>query len=107
MSFIILAVIIVLLYATFAKYGSVLKAFSVSLFITGLTLAFMLYGLTVFENNSVFTLLNTEMNMAVFVHACIVWFIADILVIYKIARNYRLYLSVNAEPVNRAEQEPV
>ncbi len=95
MSFIILLLIVILIYATLSTYGSVIKVVFMSLLVTGMTVGFLLYGLHELTSVGTFSILNTKMNMTVFIHACIVWFAADIIVLYKIVTNYRFYIEVN------------
>lgn len=97
MSLIILFLIIIMLYATLSKYGSVSKVIVMSIFIFGLTLAFLLYGIRQLALHEIFQVLNTQMNLTVFIHACTVWFIADIIVLYKIVTNYRFYVEINSK----------
>ncbi|HNX24051.1 MAG TPA: hypothetical protein PKG60_08360 [Spirochaetota bacterium] len=96
MSFIILILIIILLYAVLTKYSSMHKVILMTVFVLSMTTAFLIYGINVFKGSDTFVLLNTEMNLTVFVYACIIWFAADILVIFKIVKNYRKYIEVNS-----------
>jgi len=94
-----------MLYASFAKYGSIYKVLFMTTLLTGMTSAFLVYGITVLGKSEVFVILNTEMNLTTFIHACVIWFIADMLVIYKISKNYRRYINVNSAPINISPQE--
>jgi hypothetical protein len=67
-----------------------------TVFITGMTAAFTIYGLSVFNTTDSWVILNTSMNKTTFIHACIVWFAADIIVIVKMVKNYRYYIEVNS-----------
>ena len=95
MSFVILCLIIILLYATLSTYTGLLKTVSMILIVLGMTLAFLFYGLHVLSSEDMISILDTNMNMKLFIHVCIVWFCADIIVIIKIIRNYKRYLEVN------------
>ena len=96
MSLIILILIIILLYASLTKYGSIYKVLLMTVIVAGMTSVFLVYGIGIFRKGDIFILLDTRMNKTVFIHACIIWFAADILVIYKIITNYRKYIEVNA-----------
>jgi len=96
MSFIILLLIIILLYATLTKYSSRYKILLMTTVITAMTAAFMVYGLGVFDSTESWVILNTEINKITFIYACIVWFAADIVVIFKMIKNYRYYIKVNS-----------
>ncbi len=96
MSFIILFLIIILLYATLSKYGSIYKVIFMTLLTVGMTSAFLIYGIVVFRSSDVFIILNTEMNRTIFTHACIIWYAADLLVVLKIIKNHRKYKEVNS-----------
>jgi len=96
MSFVILGLIIFLLYATLAKYGSLFKTISMIVIVLGMTSAFLFYGLHFFSDSDIIVIVRTELNMKYFVHVCAIWFCADILVIIKIIMNYRRYLEVNS-----------
>jgi hypothetical protein len=96
MSFVILGLIIILLYATLSKYNSLFKTMFMIGIVLGLTLAFLFYGLHVLSEGDIIDLLDTKLNMKVFIHVCVVWFCADIIVIVKIIMNYRKYLEVNS-----------
>ena len=96
MSFIILILIIILLYATLTKYGSIYKVLFMTALVISMTAAFFIYGMDVFGKSDTFVILNTEMNRTVFIHACIIWSAADLLVIFKIIKNYRKYIAVNS-----------
>jgi len=96
MSFIILILIIILLYASLSKYGSIYKVLLMTAVVSGMTAAFFIYGIGIFRESDIFVILDTQMNITAFVHACIIWFTADIIVIYKIIKNYRKYIEINA-----------
>ncbi|PKL17357.1 MAG: hypothetical protein CVV49_11530 [Spirochaetae bacterium HGW-Spirochaetae-5] len=96
MSFIILLLIIILLYATLTKYSGINKVIFMTAIITGMTAAFAIYGLTVFKTADSWIILNTQMNRATFIHACIIWSAADLIVIFKMIKNYRYYIEVNS-----------
>ncbi len=95
MSFIILLLIIFLIYACLAKYGSITKAAVMITIIFGMTAAFTAYGVWMFGRVEVFSLAGTEINLAAFIHVCIVWTGADMICAYRIVKNYRYYLEVN------------
>ncbi len=105
MSFIILLLIIVMLYASLTKYGSIYKILFMITVITSMTTAFFIYGIMVFDKSDLFEILNTGMNMTTFIYVCIIWFAADIIVIFKIIKNYRKYLDVNSITVSTPGQE--
>ncbi len=96
MSFIILILIIILLYATLTKYPGIYKVIVMTALVTGMTAAFAIYGLTVFNTADSWVILNTQINKVTFIHACIVWSVADIIVIFKMIKNYRYYVEVNS-----------
>lgn len=96
MSFIILLLIIILLYATLTKYGSIYKVLFMTAVITAMTAAFTIYGLGIFDTAESWVILNTQMNRATFIHACIIWSAADLIVIFKMIKNYRYYIEVNS-----------
>jgi hypothetical protein len=96
MSFIILILIIILLYASLSKYSNLYKVIFMITLVTVMTSAFLIYGLGIFEKRDVLVILNTEMNRTTFFYACIIWFAADLLVIVKIIKNYRKYIEVNS-----------
>ena len=96
MSFIILILIIIMLYASLTKYGNLQKVLFMSILMICMTSAFLIYGFNVFKTEDAFVILNTEMNRTVFIYACIIWFAADLIVILKIIRNYRKYIEVNS-----------
>lgn len=96
MSFIILLLIIILLYATLTKYSGINKVIFMTAVITGMTAAFATYGFSVFETADSWVILNTQMNRATFIHAVIIWSAADIIVIFKMIKNYRYYIEVNS-----------
>jgi len=96
MSFIILILIIILLYATLTKYGSIYKVLFMTALVISMTAAFLIYGMNVFGKSDTLIILNTEMNRTVFIHACIIWSAADLFVILKIFKNYRKYTVVNS-----------
>ena len=96
MSFIILFLIIIMLYASLSTYKSIYKVIFMTVFLSGMTSAFLMYGLKVFKTGDIFVILNTEMNMTIFIHACVIWVAADLIVFLKIIKNYRQYVEVNA-----------
>jgi len=96
MSFIILTLIIILLYAVLSKYSSIYKVIFMTAIVCGMTSAFLFYGIRTFGKGTVFVILNTEMNMTTFVYACVIWSAADILVIIKMVKNFRNYVEVNS-----------
>ncbi len=96
MSFIILILIIILLYATLTKYSSIYKVMFMALLVAGMTSLFLIYGITVFKSNDSFVILNTSMNKITFIHACIIWYAVDIIVFWKILKNHRKYKEVNS-----------
>jgi len=104
MSFIILILIIILLYISLSRYSSIYKVLFMAAVVTSMTTAFLFYGMQIFRENEIFTILNTEMNMTVFIHACLIWFAADILVIFKIVKNLKKYNEVNSARLNISEQ---
>lgn len=95
MSLIILILIIILLYASLSTYNSIYKVLLMTAIVSGITAAFIVYGIGIFRKGDIFAILDTQMNKTVFIHACVIWFIADIIVIYKIVKNYRYYLEIN------------
>jgi len=97
MSFIILILIIIMLYASLTRYGNIAKVMLITVLISGMTVAFLIYGIHIFGRGNSFVILNTEMNRTVFIHACLVWFAADLLVFFKILKNYRRYKEVNSK----------
>ncbi len=106
MSFIILILIIFLIYACLAKYGSIFKAAAMISVISGMTAAFFIYGIYMFRVTDVFSIAGTGINFVSFIHVCAVWTGADIICAFKIMKNYRYYLKVNSKPeaVISAEQ---
>ncbi len=96
MSLIILILIIILLYATLSTYQSIFKVLLMTAIVSGMTAVFIIYGISIFRNSDIFAILDTQMNKTVFIHACAAWTAADLLVIYKIIKNYRHYVAVNA-----------
>ena len=96
MSLIILGLIIILIYAALTKYSNLFKTISMIVIVLSMTLAFLFYGLSVLNKGDLIAILDTNMNMRLFIHVCVVWFGADIIVIIKIIRNYRRYLEVNS-----------
>ncbi|MCL2154555.1 MAG: hypothetical protein FWH53_02700 [Leptospirales bacterium] len=96
MSLVILCLIIILIYASLTKYGNLFKTISMIVIVLGMTLAFLFYGLNVLNRGDLIAILDTNMNMKLFIHVCVVWFCADIIVIIKIIRNYKKYLEVNS-----------
>lgn len=106
MSFIILVLIIILLYALLTKYSSMHKVLFMILLVSGMTFSFLVFGLSMFSRNSIISILDTEMDMMVFIHVCIVWFAADALVIYRILKQYHKYLDVNSELITKSGQGP-
>ena len=105
MSFIILILIIVLLYASLSGYGSIFKVLFMAALITGITSAFIFFGIQVFRKSNIFVILNTQMDLRTFIHACAIWIAADLLVFFKIIKNYRVYIAVNSELVSISRQE--
>lgn len=105
MSFIILLLIFIMLYASLTKYGSLYKLLFMTFLTAGMTTSFLLFGLKVFKTNEIFVILNTEMSMTTFIHTCIIWYAADIIVFIKMLKNHRSYLEVNSSKINAAEQE--
>ncbi len=96
MSFIILLLIVFLIYACLAKYGSVAKVAVMLTLIFGMSIAFLAYGIFMFGRTEVFPVAGTEINLVSFIHVCIVWFGADIICAFRIIKNYRYYLEVNS-----------
>lgn len=107
MSFVILILIFFLLYSVLTKYGSIVKVIAIQALVFGMTGAFLVYGLGRLKNGHTFIVVNTEINRLSFIHVCIAWFITDLIVTYKIIRNYRLYQHVNSrsEIISGQEQE--
>lgn len=97
MSLIILFLIIILLYASLSTYGNIFKVLLMTIAIFGMTSTFLVYGLDVFSRGDIFAILDTRMNKTLFVHACAIWFAADMLVLYRIIKSYMKYLEVNAD----------
>ncbi|HOP28706.1 MAG TPA: hypothetical protein P5120_10510 [Spirochaetota bacterium] len=106
MSFIILLLIIFLIYACLAKYGTVLKVSVMISIIFAMTAAFFAYGIYMFRSTDVFSIAGTDINLVSFIHVCVVWTGADIICAFRIMKNYRYYLEVNgkADSVISAEQ---
>jgi len=94
MSLVILCLIIILIYAALTKYSNLFKTISMIVIVLGMTLSFLFYGLNVLNRGELIAILDTNMNMKLFIHVCVVWFCADIIVIIKIIRNYKKYLEV-------------
>ncbi len=109
MSFIILLLIIFLIYACLAKYGSIFKVVLMITAIFGMTAAFLFYGINMLSLSDIFTIAGTEINLVSFIHVCVVWTGADVICAFKIMKNYRYYLEVNSgtEAVTAAEQAQV
>jgi hypothetical protein len=107
MSFIILLLIIFLIYACLAKYGTMLKVAMMISLIFGMTAAFLIYGIFMFRVTDVFSIAGTDINLVSFIHVCVVWAGADIICAFKIKRNYRYYLEVNSETAISAGQAQV
>lgn len=107
MSFIILLLIIFLIYACLAKYGSIMKVAVMFALIFGMTAAFLLYGIQMFRTTDVFSIAATEINLLSFIHVCVVWTGADLICAYKIIKNYRYYLEVNGKAGNSISAEQV
>jgi hypothetical protein len=107
MSFAILILIFFLLYSVLTKYGSIVKVVAMQAAVFGMTSLFMIYGIRMLADGNTFIILNTEIDRVSFIHVCIVWFIADMIVTYKIIRNYRHYKEVNssANPISAQERE--
>ncbi len=107
MSFIILLLIIFLIYACLAKYGTKLKATAMISVIFGMTAAFLIYGVFMFRVTDVFSIAGTDINLVSFIHVCVVWTGADIICAFKIMKNFRYYLEVNGEAAISTEQAQV
>jgi len=107
MSFIILILIIFLIYACLAKYGTMFKAAMMISVIFGMTAVFLIYGIYMFKITDVFSIAGTEINLVSFIHVCAVWTGADIICAFKIMKNYRYYIEVNGESSISAEQAQV
>lgn len=105
MSFIILILIILLLYASLSKYSNIFKVLLMGLLISGMTSAFIVYGIHIFRITNVFYILNTDLDLPTFINACAIWIAADIIVFFKIIKNYRIYVAVNSEIVRVSRQE--
>lgn len=105
MSFAILILIFFLLYSVLTKYGSIVKVIAMQFIVFSMTSAFLVYGLGLLRKGDTFIILNTEIDKASFIHVCIVWFIADLVVTFKIIRNYRYYQAVNSSSSATAGQE--
>lgn len=106
MSFIILLLIIFLIYACLAKYGTMFKAVMMISVIFAMTAAFLIYGIYMFRLTDVFSIAGTDINLVSFIHVCAVWTGADIICAFRIMKNYRYYLEVNgkADSAISAEQ---
>jgi hypothetical protein len=96
MSFVILILIIFFLYSMLTKYGSIVKVVAMQGLVFGMTSAFLIYGIRILEDKNTFMIFNTEIDKSSFIHVCIVWFLADMLVTFKIIKNYRHYVEVNS-----------
>lgn len=96
MSFVILLLIFFLIYASLSKYDSLLRVIYMSTIVFALTGAFIFYGIIKFKAAEVFSILDTTINMTVFIHVCVAWLVADLIVLSKIIKNYRTYIEVNS-----------
>ena len=96
MSFAILILIFFLIYSVLTKYGSIVKVVAMQVIVFGMTSAFLMYGIRVLNDGNTFVVLNTEIDKTSFIHVCVVWFLADLIVTFKIIRNYRYYQEVNS-----------
>jgi len=107
MSFAILILIFFLIYSLLTKYGNIVKVTAMLGLIFGMTSTFLLYGIRMLDNGNTFIILNTEIDRTSFIHVCVVWFITDLVVTFKIIRNYRYYLEVNSSgnTISAQEQE--
>lgn len=95
MSFIILAVILIMVFFSLGKfknYLSIAGAFSV---IYGLNALFFFYGLSSIAGGDSFTLLGEEISRVSFYHLNGVWLAGNVVTSILIFRNYRRYLKVN------------
>lgn len=107
MSFIILILIIFLIYACLAKYGTMFKSAMMISIIFGMTAVFLIYGIYMFKITDVFSIAGTEINLVSFIHVCAVWTGADIICAFKIMKNYRYYIEVNGKAAISTEQAQV
>ncbi len=96
MSFAILALIIILVSFTVAKYSRTVSVAGAIIVIFAMTIFFLNYSLGRLEGADKFPLLGTFINMKVLIYISIVWLIADIISAWIIIRNYKYYLKVNS-----------
>jgi hypothetical protein len=105
MSFVILILIFFLLYTVLTTYGSIVKVVVMLCIIFGMTSAFLIYGLNSLKPGDTFIVINTEIDKVSFFHVCIAWFLADLVVTFRIIRNYRYYLEINSASAAISVQE--
>jgi hypothetical protein len=95
MSFIILAVIFIMVVFALGKFKNYLSIAGAFLIIYGLNALFLYYGLSALDGGDTFILLGEEISRALFYHLNGVWFAGNIITSMLILRNYKRYLKVN------------
>ena len=95
MSFIILAVILIMVFSALAKFNSYLSIAGAFLLIYGLNALFLFYGLSALAGGNSFILLGEEIGRVSFYHLNGVWFAGNVITSMLILRNYRRYIKVN------------
>ena len=95
MSFIIVAVILIMVFFALGKFKNYLSIAGAFLIIYGLNAFFLFYGLSELAGGDSFILLGEEIGRVSFYHLNGVWLAGNIVTSILIFRNYRRYLKVN------------
>lgn len=101
MSFIIVAVILMMVLFSLGKYKNIFSILGAFVIIYGLTALFFFYGFKSMAQTDSFLLLGREIGRASFYQISSVWFGGNIVVSLLIIRNYMRYLKVNAPQTPR------
>lgn len=95
MSFIIVAVIFIMVLFSLGKYKNIFSIFRAFIIIYGLTALFYFYGLNSLAQTDSFLLMGKEISRSSFYQLSSVWLGGNIVVSFLIIRNYMRYLKVN------------
>ena len=95
MSFIIVAVIFMMVLFSLGKYKNIFSIFGAFIIIYGITALFFYYGFKSMAQADSFLLMGREIGRASFYQLSSVWFGGNIVVSILIIRNYMRYLKVN------------